>query len=454
MPSQAAYAIYTSGSTGRPKGVVVPDSALVNFLDSMQSRFQLTSNDRLLAVTTVGFDIAGLELYLPLLAGAGLVLASRETVKDPAELAALVKQSGATAVQATPSQWHALLEAGADLSGVRVLVGGEALPADLASGLVNAGRSVTNLYGPTETTIWSTASEVEASGAGVSIGRPIANTRVYVLDAGLRPVAPGVAGELYIAGDGLARGYHRRPDLSAERFVADPYGPAGARMYRTGDLVRWASQGDLEYIGRTDFQVKVRGFRIELGEIEAVLTAHGDVSRGAVVVREDAPGDRRLVAYAVPAVEGAAPEAGALRGHIAASLPDYMVPAAVVILDALPLTPNGKLDRHALPAPDYGAVSAGRSPRTPEEETLAGLFAEVLGVSGVTIDDSFFDLGGHSLLATRLASRVRSALGKEMSIRAFFEAPTVAGLASSLAGQQAAKARPALRRRTENKENS
>ncbi|MEV0276876.1 amino acid adenylation domain-containing protein [Streptomyces sp. NPDC050610] len=452
LPSQAAYAIYTSGSTGRPKGVVVPGSALVNFLSSMQERFELSAADRLLAVTTVGFDIAGLELYLPLLNGAGLILASRETVKDPAELAALVKQSAATAVQATPSLWHALLEAGADLSGVRVLVGGEALPGDLAGALAGAARSVTNLYGPTETTIWSTASEVDASGP-VSIGRPIANTQVYVLDAALRPVAPGVAGELYIAGDGLARGYHRRPDLSAERFVADPYARAGARMYRTGDLVRWNAEGQLEYIGRTDFQVKVRGFRIELGEIEAVLTAHADVSRGAVVVREDAPGDKRLVAYAVPA-EGAAPEAGALRKHIGAALPDYMVPATVVTLDALPLTPNGKLDRSALPAPDYGPASEGRAPRTPEEETLVGLFAEVLGVSGVTIDDSFFDLGGHSLLATRLASRVRSALGKEMSIRGFFEAPTVAGLASSLAEKKAAKARPALRRQPKNKENS
>ncbi|MEV0282404.1 amino acid adenylation domain-containing protein, partial [Streptomyces sp. NPDC050610] len=447
LPSQAAYAIYTSGSTGRPKGVVVPGSALVNFLSSMQERFELNETDRLLAVTTVGFDIAGLELYLPLLNGAGLVLASRETVKDLPGLAALVQRSGATAMQATPSLWHALVESGVELSGVRVLVGGEALPGDLASALASAGRSVTNLYGPTETTIWSTASEVEASGA-VSIGRPIGNTQVYVLDAGLRPVAPGVAGELYIAGDGLARGYHRRPDLSAERFVADPYGRAGARMYRTGDLVRWNPQGMLEYIGRTDFQVKVRGFRIELGEIEAALAAHPSVARGTVVVREDLPGDKRLVAYAVPA-EGAAPEAGALRRHIGASLPDYMVPSAFVTLEALPLTPNGKLDRTALPAPEYGIESAGRAPRTPQEEILAGLFAEVLGVQPSSIDEDFFKRGGHSLAAMRLVGRIRSTFGVELAISRLFETPTIAGLADVLRGAGGARTALTARPRPE-----
>ncbi|WP_143664381.1 amino acid adenylation domain-containing protein, partial [Streptomyces sp. NRRL B-24572] len=264
---QAAYAIYTSGSTGRPKGVVVPGSALVNFLTSMQDRFSLTVEDRLLAVTTVGFDIAGLELYLPLLHGARLVLAPRDTVRDAAALAALVGASGATVMQATPSLWHALVEADGVPAGLRVLIGGEAVPPALAGSLAS-GRSVTNLYGPTETTIWSTAADLDASGE-VTIGRPIANTRVYVLDAGLRPVPAGVAGELYIAGAGLARGYHERRSLTAERFTADPYGLPGARMYRTGDLVRWNADGQLEYIGRTDFQVKVRGFRIELGEIEA-----------------------------------------------------------------------------------------------------------------------------------------------------------------------------------------
>ncbi|GGK46492.1 non-ribosomal peptide synthetase [Streptomyces flaveus] len=449
---QAAYVIYTSGSTGRPKGVTVSQAALVNFLTAMQDRFTLTGDDRLAAVTTVGFDIAGLELFLPLLHGAQVVLAPREIVRDPAALAALIEESGATIVQATPSLWHALVETGAVPAGVRVLVGGEALPASLARTLAEGSRPVTNLYGPTETTIWSTAAEVDASGE-VSIGAPIANTRVYVLDSGLRPVPVGVAGELYIAGSGLARGYHRRPGLSAERFVADPHGPAGTRMYRTGDLVRRTADGRLDYLGRTDFQVKVRGFRIELGEIEAAVLDHPDVTRTAVLVREDSPGDKRIVAYVVPAPSGA-PDGDVLRKHVATSLPDYMVPAAFVTLDGLPLTPNGKLDRTALPAPALGALGEGRAPRTPREETLCGLFAEVLGVAEVSIDDDFFALGGHSLLANRLAARVRSALGKEMSIRGFFEKPTVAALAESLESMQTTTTRPALRRRTGNKENS
>ncbi|MFI5987511.1 amino acid adenylation domain-containing protein [Streptomyces sp. NPDC051555] len=267
---QVAYVIYTSGSTGRPKGVTVPGTALVNFLTAMQDRFTLTPEDRLLAVTTVGFDIAGLELFLPLLHGAAVVLAPRDTARDAPALARLLRESRATVMQATPSLWHALAEADGVPAGLRILVGGEALPTTLARTLTAGGRSVTNLYGPTETTIWSTAATVPTTG-DVTIGHPIANTRLYVLDPGLRPVPTGVAGELYIAGTGLARGYHHRPGLTAERFIADPHGPAGTRMYRTGDLVRRNTDGSLRYIGRTDFQVKVRGFRIELGEIEAAV---------------------------------------------------------------------------------------------------------------------------------------------------------------------------------------
>ncbi|WP_338781635.1 amino acid adenylation domain-containing protein [Streptomyces sp. DG1A-41] len=440
---QTAYVIYTSGSTGRPKGVTVPQAALVNFLTAMQDRFALTEDDRLAAVTTVGFDIAGLELFLPLLHGAQVVLAPRDIVRDPVALTSLVRETRATIMQATPSLWHALVEAGGVPDSLRVLVGGEALPASLARTLAEGGRSVTNLYGPTETTIWSTAAGVPASG-DVSIGAPIANTRVYVLDSGLRPVPDGVAGELYIAGSGLARGYHRRPGLSAERFVADPYGPAGTRMYRTGDLVRRTAGGELEYIGRTDFQVKVRGFRIELGEIESVIADHPDVARAAAVVREDTPGDKRVVAYVVPARDGA-PDGDVLRKHVAATLPDYMVPAAFVTLDELPLTPNGKLDRAALPAPAYGLESTGRAPRTPQEEILCGLFAEVLGVPRVSVDEDFFSRGGHSLLALRLMTRVRATLGVDLPVRQLFETPTVAGLAELLGSGDAA--RPALRAR-------
>ncbi|AZQ32224.1 amino acid adenylation domain-containing protein [Streptomyces cyaneochromogenes] len=445
-PDNSAYVIYTSGSTGRPKGVVVPQAPLVNFLTSMQHRFQLTVGDRLLAVTTVGFDIAGLELFVPLLSGAAVVVAERDVVRDPAALCATVTAQRISVMQATPSLWRAVLaEDAAVLGGVRVLVGGEALPADLAGALAERAASVTNLYGPTETTVWSTAWPVTADASDrPRIGRPIANTRVYVLDGGLRPVPVGVPGELYIAGEGVVRGYHGRPGLSAERFVADPYGRAGTRMYRTGDLVRWTPEGELEYLSRVDDQVKLRGYRIELGEIEAVLAAHEQVTQAAVLVREDRPGDKRLVAYLIPA--DADVPLTALREHAAAQLPDYMVPSAFVTLDVFPLTPNGKLDRRALPAPDYGTETTGRSPRSPREEILSGLFAEVLGLESVTIDDDFFALGGHSLLATKLASRIRTVLDAELPVRRIFEASTVAQLATAL--DESTTARGRVRRRT------
>ncbi|MFF7400486.1 amino acid adenylation domain-containing protein [Streptomyces murinus] len=428
-----AYAIFTSGSTGRPKGVVIEHRALVNFLTSMQERFALRTGDRLLAVTTIAFDIAGLELYLPLLNGAAVVLAAPEQVRDPLALRALIAATGVTVMQATPSLWHAVVaDSEGELAGVRALVGGEALPGELARTLVSRTAAVTNLYGPTETTIWSTAAEVHADATGVSsIGRPIANTQVYILDTALSPVPAGVPGELYIAGAGLARGYLNRPDLTAERFVADPFGAPGARMYRTGDLVRWSTTGQLEYLSRIDDQVKVRGFRIELGEIEAVLAAHPGIAQAAAVVREDRPGDKRLVGYVVPA-PGAVLDPRALRAHAAAALPEYMVPATVMVLDTLPLTPNGKLDRRALPAPEFTAHATGRAPRTAREKRLCELFAEALNVEQVTIDDNFFELGGHSLLATRLISRVRTVLDVELGIRALFDAPTVAGLVERL----------------------
>ncbi|UQA92486.1 non-ribosomal peptide synthetase [Streptomyces halobius] len=428
-----AYVIYTSGSTGRPKGVVVPHRALTNFLTSMQERFQLDENDRLLAVTTVAFDIAALELYLPLLTGARTILASHKAVQDPQALRALAHATGATTLQATPSLWHALTtDTSHSLTGIRALVGGEALPTDLARTLTARTASVTNLYGPTETTIWSTAHPLHiAPDTSPAIGRPIANTQVYVLDAALRPVPAGVAGELYIAGNGLARGYLNRRSLTAERFVADPYGEPGARMYRTGDLARWRADGTLEYLARADDQVKLRGFRIELGEIESVLAEHPDVAQATVIVREDRPGDQRLTAYIV-GTDAGTPDTAALRAHLQQRVPDYMIPAAFVALDALPLTPNGKLDRKVLPAPDLTADSTGRAPRTPQEQKLCTVFAEVLGLPEITIDDSFFDLGGHSLLATRLISRIRSTLDLELDIRALFETPTVAGLSERL----------------------
>ncbi|WP_328489127.1 non-ribosomal peptide synthase/polyketide synthase [Streptomyces zaomyceticus] len=440
----SAYVIYTSGSTGRPKGVVVPQGALVNFLASMGDRFGLGVEDRLLAVTTVGFDIAGLELFVPLLSGAAVVVAARDVVRDPAALCRLAVESGATIMQATPSLWRAVLAEDPSVVGrLRVLVGGEALPSDLAVGLAERAVSVTNLYGPTETTVWSTAWEVTRDSARAPrIGRPIWNTQVFVLDGGLRPVPVGVPGELYIAGEGVVRGYHGRPGLTAERFVADPFGAAGSRMYRTGDLVRWTKDGELEYLSRVDDQVKLRGFRIELGEIEAVLASHEGVAQAAVLVREDRPGDKRLAAYVVPAQDGDGPAAAELRALAADRLPEYMVPSAFVTLDVFPLTPNGKLDRRALPAPEYGVESAGRAPRSPREEILAGLFAETLGLTrAVSIDDDFFQLGGHSLLATKLVSRVRSVLDVELAVRQIFEASTIAALAGVLDAATEARGR-------------
>ncbi|MCY8030043.1 non-ribosomal peptide synthetase DhbF [Bacillus inaquosorum] len=438
-----AYIIYTSGSTGRPKGVVVTLKSLSNFLLSMQEAFSLGEEDRLLAVTTVAFDISALELYLPLISGAQIVIAQKETIREPQALAQMIEYFDINIMQATPTLWHALVTNEPEkLRGLRVLVGGEALPSGLLQALHELHCPVTNLYGPTETTIWSAAAFLEEGLKGVPpIGKPIWNTQVYVLDNGLQPVPPGVVGELYIAGTGLARGYFRRPDLTAERFVADPYGPPGARMYRTGDQARWRADGSLDYIGRADHQIKIRGFRIELGEIDAVLAKHPDIEQAAVVVREDQPGDKRLVAYVVAA---SAIDTAELRRYVGASLPDYMVPAAFVEMDELPLTPNGKLDRKALPAPDLSTSVSDRGPRTPQEEILCDLFAEVLGLARVGIDDSFFELGGHSLLAARLMSRIREVMGAELGIAKLFDEPTVAGLAAHL--DQAQSARPALQR--------
>ncbi|MFE2677856.1 amino acid adenylation domain-containing protein [Streptomyces hygroscopicus] len=597
-PDHPAYVIYTSGSTGRPKGVVVPHRGLSNFLDDMGERIGLGPADRLLAVTTVSFDIAALELYLPLLCGAGVVIADRNTVRDPAALLRLAEDTGADIVQATPSLWQAMVTASPEgVRGLRVLVGGEALPEALATRLRASAAGLTNLYGPTETTIWSTAADL-TDGHGVpSIGTPIANTRVYVLDDRLRPVAPGVPGELYIAGAGVVRGYHNRPALTAERFVACPFGGPGERMYRTGDIVRRTADGRLEFSGRADHQVKVRGFRIELGEIETVLTAHEAVGQAVALARADQGGKARLVAYVVPAAvsgpggddpsgahpagdgpagdgpagdhsagdhfagdhpagghltgghltgdhpagdhptgdhsvcdgpagddpvgghltgghpagdhpagahpagdgpagdhsagdhpagghltgdrptgdhpagdrptgdhsagdgpvgghpagdrptgdrpaggqplpgaQGSPAEPGALdvpalRAHLAGALPEYMIPSAFVVLDRLPLTPNGKLDRKALPAPSFGAAAGSRPPRTPVEEALCAVFAEVLRLASVGIDDSFFELGGDSIVSMQLIARARAA-GLVLRVGDVFEHKTVAGLAA------------------------
>jgi nonribosomal peptide synthetase DhbF len=442
-PLTPAYVLYTSGSTGRPKGVMVTFGNLTNLLLAMQDRFALDERDRLLSVTTISFDISVLELYLPLTRGARVVIASKETIMDPPVLARMIHETGTTIMQATPTLWHELAASKPDkFDGLRIITGGEAFPSGLKLALQELGCRVHNQYGPTETTIYSTAMLLGDERAGTPpIGRPIWNTRVYVLDAGLKPVPPGVVGELYIAGAGLARGYLGRPELTAERFVADPFGPPGTRMYRTGDLVRWLPDGSLEYVGRVDHQVKIRGFRIELGEIESLLSRHPAIAQVAVVAREDQPGDKRLVAYVVPHSPAGADPAE-LRRYVADELPDYMIPSAFVELAEMPLTPNKKIDRKALPAPDIHTVT-GRGPRTPQEEMLCDLFAEVLGLAHVGIDEDFFVLGGHSLLAGRVIARIRDVFGVELSIGSLFESPTVAGLVKRL--DHARDARPPVR---------
>ncbi|ATL28461.1 Siderophore biosynthesis non-ribosomal peptide synthetase modules, Bacillibactin synthetase component F [Streptomyces formicae] len=437
-PGDAAYVIYTSGSTGTPKGVVVPHAALANQLVSVRERLPLTPQDRVLGAATAAFDMATMEVLLPLISGARLVLAEKEEVSRPAALGELIRGAGVTLMHATPSLWQTLVAHDPGMvRGVRAVAGGESLPVGLADTLCEHAAGVVNEYGPTEAAIVSTLTEVTVGTGIPSIGTPLANTQVYVLDASLRPVPVGTTGELYIAGHGLARGYLHRPALTAERFVANPYGPLGSRMYRTGDLARWNGEGSLEYAGRADGQVKIRGFRIEPGEIEAALTRHPSVARAAVVVREDRPGDRRLVGYVVPARGEVPVHPGELRRSVGGLLPDYMVPAAVVPMAELPLTPNGKLDRRALPEPRY--MASDRGPRDAREEALCAIFAETLGLDRVGIDDGFFDLGGHSLLATRVVSRVRTVLGVEVPLRDLFDAPSVARLAERIAGAGTAR---------------
>ncbi|MCX4820787.1 amino acid adenylation domain-containing protein [Streptomyces sp. NBC_01142] len=443
-PEHAAYVIYTSGSTGRPKGVVISHGALLNLLLAMRDTTRIGCEDVLVAVTTIAFDIATVEMYLPLLVGGSIVIADHDVVRDPVELPKLLADSGATIMQATPSLYQAMVTAdpGA-FRGMSLLVGGEALPADLAGRLTAVAERVVNCYGPTETTVWSSLKTLTGTAGTPSIGTPVSNTRMYVLDDALRPVPVGVPGRLYIAGDGVARGYLHQPALTAERFVVNPFGPAGSRMYDTGDQARWTRDGELHFLGRADHQVKLRGFRIEPGEIQAVLSRHASVAEAVVILREDRPGVEHLVGYVVAAPD-AEVDLDRLRAHAHLALPDYMVPAALVVLPELPLTPNRKLDRKALPAPEF--TSGGRQPRTIAERALCALFAEVLGVAEVGIDDDFFALGGHSLLAARLAGRARRELGVEVTIRALFEAPTVAGLSDRSRGGDRAGEFPVLLR--------
>ncbi|WSJ48177.1 amino acid adenylation domain-containing protein [Streptomyces sp. NBC_01317] len=437
LPAHPAYVIYTSGSTGQPKGVAVPHAGVVNWLTWLQGTYNLAASDRVLQKTPFGFDVSVREFFWPLLQGATMVVAKPSGHRDPTYLAELIQRERVTIAHFVPSLLQVFLRepAAASCTDLRaVFCSGEALSGDVAGQFRNVlDVPLHNLYGPTEASVEVTAwtCDSDTSRSSVPIGRPVWNTQVYVLDAALRPVPVGVTGELYLAGVQLARGYHARPGLTAQRFVANPFTP-DARMYRTGDLARWNADGQLEYLGRTDDQVKVRGFRIELGEIEAALLAHPDVAQAAVTVREDRPGDQRLVGYLVPASGPAGVDIAVMRRHVQGVLPEYMVPSALMVLDALPLTVNGKLDRRALPAPDHQPTDSGRGPATVREELLCTVFAEILGLPTVGVDDNFFELGGHSLLATRLVSRIRTVLGAEVPIRTLFEAPTPAALAERL----------------------
>ncbi|HYO16637.1 MAG TPA: non-ribosomal peptide synthase/polyketide synthase [Thermoanaerobaculia bacterium] len=445
-----AYVIYTSGSTGRPKGVGVTHRGLLNLCAAQIRTYATGPQDRVLQFASPSFDASVAEITIALRVGAELHLASREEMLPGPSLLALLRDRGITNVTLPPRALAVLPALGeTDLPELRtLLVAGEACPVELARSWSGgaADRRVFNAYGPTEATVWATV-ELFEDGRRLTIGRPIANTRVHLLDRHLEEVPVGVPGEVFLAGDGLARGYLGRPDLTAGRFVPDPFGEPGARLYRTGDLARHLPDGRIDYLGRVDHQVKIRGFRIELGEIEALLAGYPAVAEAVVVAREDVPGDRRLVAYVVPAERGADPAAltDELAAWLGGRLPAYMVPSALVVLEALPLSPNGKVDRRGLPAPQR---AVGRplqvAARTPVEELLAGIWCQLLGLERVGVEESFFALGGHSLLATRLASRVRETFGVELPVRRLFEAPTVAALAQEIEAARAEGERPEL----------
>ncbi|MGW2230891.1 amino acid adenylation domain-containing protein, partial [Streptomyces formicae] len=429
-PDQLAYVIYTSGSTGRPKGVAVAHDGLVNLAEAMRPILGIEEDVVALQFASFSFDAAVLDVAVTLAGGGTLAVASPEERAQPVALAALIEDLGVSTASVVPSLLGVLDPAAVGGVGNWVL-GAELLTADLASRWVGQAR-VWNTYGPTEATVMATAGPVdvgvEPGGASPSIGRPLGNVRTYVLDGFLQPVPSGVTGELYVAGPGVARGYVGRSDLTAERFVACPFGGVGGRMYRTGDLARWTSDGELLFAGRADEQVKIRGFRVEPGEVEAVLAAHVGVRQAAVVVREDRPGDKRLIGYVV-ADAAANVDVEAIRAYAATRLPEYMVPATVLVLDALPLTVNGKLDRSALPAPDFAGKTGSREPRTPTEATLCALFAEVLGLDRVGVEDSFFELGGDSISSMQLASRARGA-SLVLTPRQVFEEKTPERLAT------------------------
>jgi amino acid adenylation domain-containing protein len=434
-PDNLAHIIYTSGSTGRPKGVQVPRSALTNLLWCMRELLQLKNTDTLLAVTTISFDIAGVDVWLPLLTGARSVIASRTSALDGQRLLEMIERHHVTFLQATPTTWRLLLAAGLrDKHQLTTVCTGEAMPRELAAQLRPEVARLWNLYGPTETTIWSTAWRVEKGDEPVLIGRPVANTQCYLLDGGGQPVPIGVAGELYIAGDGLARGYRNLPKLTDEKFIPNPF-TSGSRMYRTGDLARYRADGNLECLGRNDFQVKIRGFRIELGEIEAVLGEQHGIAQCAVLVQAGDQADKRLVAYIVPTDPQVVPAVDDLRSALKQRLPSYMIPAAFAVVERMPLTPNGKIDRKALSQSNLTTIASEAPvdvPRDSVEARLVQIWEQVLDLHPIGIRTNFFEVGGYSLMVAKLFTQINKVFGRSLPIATIFSAPTIEQLAALL----------------------
>ena len=437
---ELAYILYTSGSTGKPKGVQIRHYNLVNFLLSMQQAPGMTADDKILAVTTISFDIAGLEIYLPLICGAQLILCNSQTSKDGRLLLDLVKDEKITFMQATPYTWRMMLEAGwENYLPLKILCGGEALPRDMVSKLTWRSSALWNMYGPTETTNWSTIKLI-VTDEDISIGKPIANTQVYILDEKFNNLADGSVGEIFIGGEGVAKGYLNRPDLTAERFIDDTFSNIpGSKMYRTGDLGRINENGEIYCLGRIDHQVKVRGYRIELEEIEHALVKQDDIKEAVVIAREDMPGDPRLVAYVVLKSTN---DVADLKTHtvnwhqaLMAVLPEYMVPDDFVLLDAIPITPNGKTDRKSLPKPDYSEITRSGeyvAPRTDVEKMVAEIWQELMGLPRISIFDNFFTIGGRSLVAVQIMARIEKQTGKRLPLATLFEHSTIEQLALRL----------------------